>query len=36
MMTSQFLNFADSSKTHKFKYFENEILFFPEMKKLIH
>ena len=36
MITSQILNFADSSKTQKSKYLENEILFFLQMKKLIH
>ena len=34
MMTSQILNFADSWKTQKSKYLENETQYFPPVNKL--
>ena len=34
-MTSQILKFADSWKTQKSKYLENEMQFFPVVKKFI-
>ena len=35
MMTSQILQFGDFRKTQKFKYPENETLFFLQIKKII-
>ena len=35
MMTSQTIKFADSWKTQKSKYLENEKQFFPLVKKII-
>ena len=34
-MTSQILKFADSWKTQKSKYLENEMQFFPVVKRFI-
>ena len=35
-MTPQILKFVDSPKTPKSGYLENEKLFFPRIKKIIH
>ena len=35
MMTSQILKFVDFTKTQKFRYLENETIFFLQIKKLI-
>ena len=35
MMTSQILKFVDFSKTQKFRYLENETIFFLQIKKFI-
>ena len=36
MMVSHILEFEDSRKSQKRKYFENETLFFLEIKELVH
>ena len=36
MLTSQILKFVDFRKTLKSRYFDDETLFFPQIKKITH